>query len=275
MRALLLVLATLAMHPVVAVAQQPDAARREPRDTARLGERLRLIMAPGGPWQTARFLEASEDSVFLGGGGGWLRAAAPRASVERIQVMRPSLRGAAAGAGVAGALGLAFVGLAVVGASSCNDCEAPAAWPLVAAGFAAIPAAVGAVIGGLLQPRSWRDVSLPAVAPARRGAAAPASPALSAAPSIYVFHGPEMDPSMVSELGQRLAAAGVHVADTRATKEALPGPAEVRYFDERDTERAEALAFWLARTFSRPDLSARLRRDASVPRGELQVWLPR
>ncbi len=275
MRALLLVLATVALHPVVAGAQRPDATRSEPRNTARPGERLRLITSPDGPWQTARFLQASADSVFLGGSDGWLRAGVPRASVERIQVMRPSLRGAAVGAGIGGALAVAVVGPLLAGASSCKDCEAPAAWPLVVAGLVAIPAAVGAVIGGLLQPRFWRDGSLPAVAAARPGAAAPASPALSAAPSIYIFTGPEMDAGMVSELGQRLAAAGVHVADTRATKEPWPGPGEVRYFDERETERAEALAFWLARAFSRPDLSARLRRDASVPRGELQVWLPR
>lgn len=275
MRALLLVVATLALHPVVVGAQRPDAARREPRDTARLGELVRLIMAPDGPWQTARFLEASEDSVFLGGGGGWLRTAAPRASVERIQVMRPSLRGAAAGAGVGGAVGLGFAALALAGLSSCNDCEAPAAWPLAAAAVAAMPAAAGALLGWLAHPRSWRDGSLPAVAAPRPGAVAPTSPALSTAPSVYIFVGPEMDAGTVSQLGQRLALAGVHVADVRATTEPWPGPGEVRYFDRRETERAEGLALWLARLLARPDLRARLQPDGTVPRGELQVWLPR
>lgn len=274
MRAPWALLAVLALHGVTARAQTLEGLRPETRDTARPGERIRVSTAPAGPWQPpVRLMGASADSVALGATG--LTTSVPRGAIQRVQVSRRSgARGAKSGGLIGASVGLvAFTAAAAVGCGD-GECEggSVATWIATAVAFMALPAGVGAGIGAAGRRQAWKEAALPA------GPASPVRRAHESADSTLVslFTLPDtVAKRELERLRERLVAAGVAV---RNGHEPLTlagpgrGPTQVRYFSERDRERAEALAFWLGRVLSRTTATAR---QVGVPAGELHVWVGR
>ncbi len=262
MRALPLLVTALALMPLAVGAQQPD--------TVRVGQRIRVSASQSGPWQTARFQGVRGDSVILGTSSSFLRSGVARAAVCCVQIGGHSLaRGAAKGGAIGAAFGAAGLGVLLLLLYGCGECDGEFD-PVLASKIVGVPAVIGAALGLLFRPEVWREGNLPA----RRVPVREPARTRAGAPRVYLFAGSGETAGASTELRQRLGAVGVAVAGDQTYVDAGGrGPAEVRYYSAGEADAAEALAFWLSRALSRPDLAARYHRDGNVPRGEIHVWL--